>query len=60
MVFCFDITDIYVNMATGLLNSPSKARTQDFQIDTGIITWDEDHSKETSNDIGTLLTFDAT
>ncbi|KAK9294166.1 hypothetical protein QLX08_011144 [Tetragonisca angustula] len=31
-----------------LLNSPSKSRTQDLQIDTGIISWD-DNSKKTDN-----------
>ncbi|XP_053977801.1 dmX-like protein 2 isoform X6 [Hylaeus volcanicus] len=34
-----------------LLNSPSKIRTQDYQIDTGIISWDND-SKKTNQDEG--------
>lgn len=29
----------------GLLNSPSKGRVQDFQIDTGILHWDG-HQKQ--------------
>lgn len=38
----------------GLLNSPSKSRTQDFQIDTGIISWD-DNAKKTNDDGGKIF-----
>jgi hypothetical protein len=30
---------IHVFVGAGLLNSPSKARVQDLQIDTGILSW---------------------
>jgi hypothetical protein len=30
---------LYVFVGAGLLNSPSKARVQDLQIDTGILSW---------------------
>ncbi|XP_034195925.2 rabconnectin-3 alpha isoform X1 [Osmia lignaria lignaria] len=49
------VMDTNCEDSPSLLNSPSKARTQDFQIDTGIITWNEDHSKQTSNDTGAAV-----
>jgi hypothetical protein len=30
---------IHMFVGAGLLNSPSKARVQDLQIDTGILSW---------------------
>lgn len=36
-------------LSAGLLNSPNKARTQDVQIDTGIINWGNESSAITNN-----------
>ncbi|XP_046141549.1 dmX-like protein 2 isoform X3 [Osmia bicornis bicornis] len=49
------VMDTNCEDSPSLLNSPSKARTQDFQIDTGIITWNDDNSKQTSNDTGAAV-----
>lgn len=34
------IWDIHTLTFSGLMNSPTKTKTQDIQIDTGILTWD--------------------
>ncbi|XP_076387678.1 rabconnectin-3 alpha isoform X3 [Megachile rotundata] len=46
------VIDANYEDSPSLLNSPSKTRTQDFQIDTGIIAWDDEHSKQTNDDKG--------
>jgi hypothetical protein len=41
-----------VFVGAGLLNSPSKARVQDLQIDTGILNWGD--PTESQRNIGKL------
>ena len=48
LLYTFIIINSCHGFFSGLLNSPSKSRTQDLQIDTGIISWD-DNLKRTDN-----------
>ncbi|BES94787.1 Dmx-like 1 [Nesidiocoris tenuis] len=43
----------------GLLNSPTKSKVQDYQIDTGILTWEDSQKTSNLNSAETLANGDA-
>ncbi|XP_076665130.1 rabconnectin-3 alpha isoform X3 [Andrena cerasifolii] len=48
------VMDTNCEDSPSLLNSPSKSRTQNSQIDTGIISWDDDSKKTNKDEGGTI------